>query len=145
MQVLVNTICIDYDMNTPPFFLNNNQRVLLAFRIAAYSFQFTKFAFSSLFRVLPVCTDCWFLWFNFFFFCLPEFFLSADPFRIPLPSDLTFIQDVSIPLDFKSLGSLLNTSSAYSCWIVRRHGPKHMLEIIATQGVRECIWVIRGR
>ena len=31
----------------------------------------------------------------------------------------------------------------YSCGIVRRHRPKHMFEIIATQGVRECIWVIR--
>ena len=35
--------------------------------------------------------------------------------------------------------------SRYSCGIVRRHRPKHMFEIIATQGVREYIWVIRGR
>ena len=36
---------------------------------------------------------------------------------------------------------------AYSCGIVRirRHRPKHMFEIIATQGVRVYIWVIRGR
>ena len=33
----------------------------------------------------------------------------------------------------------------YSCGLVRRHRLKHMFEIIATQGVREYIWVIRGR
>jgi hypothetical protein len=36
-------------------------------------------------------------------------------------------------------------SFRYSCGIVRRHRPKHMFEIIATQGVRVYIWVIRGR
>ena len=41
------------------------------------------------------------------------------------------------------LGQVHWLAATYSCGLVRRHRPKHMFEIIATQGVREYIWVIR--
>ena len=51
---------------------------------------------------------------------------------------------VQIPVGFLELYRTSDTQD-YSCGLVRRHRPKHMFEIIATQGVREYIWVIRGR
>ena len=83
------------------FFFYGNFKVLFVFHFIAYSTQSVNFAFRSLSRIaLLVLTAFEVLWFNFdfLFFGLADFFISAEPFIIAFLTGFIFNHEPLVPL-----------------------------------------------